>query len=126
MATGAFDFQYANTKEIRDLFSDYANMWRKLPIVSLIMNPGTYTWILILFCGFLFYQKRGRGALVLAAPFLNVAVCIASPVNGLLRYAMPLAACLPCIIFWCVFYGKSCTGQPLVRWDFDKEGDRNG
>jgi len=35
-----------------------------------------------------------------------VAICIASPVNGLLRYAFPLMACMPAVIFWGLAYAE--------------------
>ena len=52
--------------------------------------------------GWLFYRRKGKQVLFLAAPYLNVAVCLVSPVNGYLRYAIPLIACMPAIIYWCV------------------------
>ena len=68
------------------------------------MNPDSYTWLTLIAIGYLIYNKRLRGILALTAPFLNILVCIASPVNGYLRYAMPFMACAPVIIYWCVYY----------------------
>ena len=68
------------------------------------MNPGSYTWLVFIGIGYLLYKKRLRGSLALVAPFLNILVCIASPVNGYLRYAMPLMACAPVIVYWCMYY----------------------
>ena len=43
---------------------------------------------------------------------MNVAVCIASPVNGLYRYVYPMAACIFFMIYWCLEYGeKEFTGE---------------
>ena len=65
--------------------------------------------------GYLIYRKRWKGLLVMAAPVLNVAICIASPVNGLLRYTFPLMACIPVVIFWGISYGeKSIDDEKIV------------
>ena len=84
----------------------YADLWSQIPGLAQICNAGTYTWIVILLLGYLIYRKRWKGILVLAAPALNVAICIASPVNGLLRYAFPLMACMPAVIFWGLAYAE--------------------
>lgn len=75
------------------------------------LQCGTYTWIVILLLGYLIYRKRWKGILVLAAPALNVAICIASPVNGLLRYAFPLMACMPAVIFWGLAYAEKAIDE---------------
>lgn len=45
-----------------------------------------------------------------AVPFvpvlINILVCIASPVNGLLRYAMPVIASAPLLLAFTVFEKK--------------------
>lgn len=101
-----FDYHYVMSKELRKEMIRYVYFWDKIPGVSQICNSGTYTWLLIILAGYLIYRKRWKGVLAMAAPFLNVAVCIASPVNGLFRYVFPLAACMPFIIYWCLEYGE--------------------
>ena len=104
VATGDFDIHYVVPENVRKIIYAYSDFWREVPGAGQIVNPGTYTWILLICIGYLCYKKNFKGILVTAAPFLNVMVCIASPVNGLLRYAMPLMACTPMIIYWCLSY----------------------
>ena len=102
-----FDVDYViRSEKPRNLVKEWATLWLKLPGASQLMSPGMYTWLLLIAAGYLFYQKRGKGIFALVAPALNVAVCIASPINGLVRYAYPLLACLPAVICWCFVYGK--------------------
>jgi len=99
VATGDFDFHYFFSDRARNIVSRYAELWKHAPLLCLFMTPATYTWILLLCAGFLFYRKRGRkSSLLLLGALLNVAVCMASPVNGLPRYTTPLMACTPVII----------------------------
>jgi len=99
VATGDFDFHYVFSDSIRNKVSEYADAWKYIPLLCLTITPASYTWVLLLYIGFFFYVRRGRrSSLLLVGAALNVAVCMASPVNGLPRYATPLMACIPCII----------------------------
>ncbi len=64
------------------------------------MNPGTYTWFLLIMTVYLIYRKRTKGIVLYIASFMNILICIASPVNGLVRYTLPLMACTPLLIGW--------------------------
>lgn len=107
IATGEFDIHYIIPDNIRSLVVTYAELWRKIPGLAQLINPATYTWLLMIGIGYLCYQKKYKGILALVAPFLNILVCIASPVNGLLRYSFPLIGCTPVIIYWCLFYKET-------------------
>lgn len=101
-----FSYQYVMPLGLRRDMIRYIYLWNKIPGLAQIGNAGTYTWLLIILAGYLIHRKRWKGILAMAAPFLNVAVCIASPVNGLFRYVFPLAACMPVVIYWCLEYGE--------------------
>ena len=102
VATGYFDIHYIMPVKIRTTVTEYVQTWNKIPGISQIVNSGFYTWILLLLVGYLIYTKRIKGILLLIGPAINILVCIASPVNGLLRYAFPLMACTPLLIYWAV------------------------
>ena len=107
LATVDFDIHYVIPANIRQICDTYATIWRNIPGLAQLVNPGSYTWGILILGGYLIYRKRSKGLLVLAAPLLNVAVCIASPVNGYLRYAIPLIACTPVLIYWCLRYAET-------------------
>ena len=102
------DYHQIFSAETRNQLKRYADLWSQIPGLAQICNAGTYTWIVILLLGYLIYRKRWKGILVLAAPALNVAICIASPVNGLLRYAFP---CMPAVIFWGLAYAEKAIDE---------------
>ena len=84
----------------------YADLWVKIPILAQLMNPAAYTWMLLILAAYMIYMKRPKGIFMYIGPFINILVCIASPINGLLRYALPLLSCTPILIGWHYFYNK--------------------
>lgn len=112
LATGEFDIHYIIPDNIREICDSYVELWQKIPGLSLTLQEGTYTWLLLIIIGYFCYTKCFKGILALAAPFLNILVCIASPVNGYLRYAIPLIACTPIIFYWCFAFAK-CQSKKL-------------
>lgn len=106
LATGEFDIHFVFSENIRKVIDKYAEAWRTLPGLAQLVNPGTYTWVILLFVGYLIYRKQWKRAIVLIPAALNIAVCIISPVNGYLRYALPLISCMPILVYWC-FYKES-------------------
>ena len=102
----SFDYAYVFPNKVRQVMAQYAYLWRRIPGLAQICNSGAYTWMLMILAGYLIYRKRWKGLLAMAAPFLNVAVCVASPVNGMFRYVFPLVACMPVVIYWCLGYGE--------------------
>lgn len=109
--TGGFDPHYLFSYEVRNKIGEYIYAWKYIPILSLFMNTGSYTWLLFLAAGYVLYQNRYRDLAVYIAPFMNVLVCIASPVNGEIRYALPLMAVTPLLVCWCGHYFFNASGK---------------
>lgn len=101
---GNMHWHYLFSKEVRDKMESYADLWVKIPVLSQIMNPGTYTWLLLALAAYMIYRKNVKSILMYTASFMNVLICIASPVNGLMRYTLPLMACMPLLIGWSYHY----------------------
>lgn len=120
--TEKFNVHFVNSEEVRKNIMAWAQLWLKLPVVSQMLAPGMFTWILLIAAGYLIYRRRWEGILALAAPALNVAVCVASPVNGLMRYAMPLLACLPAVVSWCLVYEKPGKSDTVTEQKKTKRG----
>lgn len=103
ISTGDLDIHYVNDKTVIDSAKQYAQYWLDFPVISLLSNPGFYTWVIIVLIAVLLRRRKFAAMTALIAPLLNIAVCTASPVNGLLRYAMPLMACMPILIAFCFY-----------------------
>lgn len=112
LATGEFDIHYIVPERIRSIIDRYAQLWRQFPGLALLTNPGTYTWVLLILGGYLCFCRSYRRIMALIPAFLNIIVCILSPVNGYLRYAIPLIACTPVLLYWCLIHIPSTKEIP--------------
>lgn len=65
----------------------------KIPVVGLIMQPGLFGIITILISLYQLFRKHGSWSLMVMG-LLTVMICSASPVNGSMRYALPLVPIL--------------------------------
>lgn len=106
---GYFDVYYLNSQEIRDKVQNLFEMFRKLPIVNLVTNVGIYTWILITMVFALIRKRRFVEVIAYIPAIMNVAICLASPVNGYIRYALPLIVSMPILISYMLMSTKPAT-----------------
>lgn len=95
-----FEINYISSETFRQNITDYAELWRVFPGISLLSNPGAYTWIVLFLLYVLIKGKKYKELVIMNVPILHIAICILSPVNGLLRYALPLMAITPLLIVW--------------------------
>jgi hypothetical protein len=91
-------------------FGKYAQAWRDAPVVCMLTRPGFYMWILIMLAAYAISKKRYRLLALLVPAACAVFSCVISPVNGLLRYALPYMAEVPLLIA-CVM-----TNSGVKRW----------
>lgn len=90
--------EYLMDKEQRDESYAAVHLWEKTPILSFVTNPGAYTWLVIILLAALLRKGNRRSALLFTAPVILLLGCCGSPVNGLLRYALPVMAVAPLLI----------------------------
>lgn len=73
-----------------------------IPGVQLFTSAAFYNWWTILI-GIYFLMKRNKKKLFICIPFfINILVCIASPLSGNVRYALPVIFALP-VLYSCIF-----------------------
>ncbi|MBQ9991365.1 MAG: hypothetical protein IJP31_10580 [Lachnospiraceae bacterium] len=84
----------------RTLFEKAAEVFCRLPIISVISDAWFYLWITLLGL-FYFLKKQNRTALLLLIPVIfQLFVCFAGPVGGTVyRYLLPIALSLFPVIF---------------------------
>lgn len=73
---------------------------KQLPIIGLFIRVGTFTWVLILLVALSLYHKQYYLCLGCIPAVMNLLVCIASPVNGYYRYALPHMLVMPVLLGW--------------------------
>lgn len=102
--TGIYDVQYMQSASLRKKVIYYlTTFWREIPIMGLCFNTGVYTWICMI-CAMLLLGKRKFSALLALLPSaVTLLFCIASPVNGYVRYMLPIMATVPLMISWALY-----------------------
>lgn len=94
-----FNIYYTNERGIRNILQNYYSLWTKLPVLSVFLSPGFYSWILLICIAFIFREKDKKARVLVFLPSLVLLLgCIASPVNGEVRYVLPMISTLPLLI----------------------------
>lgn len=66
-----------------------------VPGIGLLYRCGFYTWCVLFAVGYLLVRKRYREAVIAIPAIVNILVCLISPVNTCIRYAMPTMCLVP-------------------------------
>lgn len=69
-----------------------------LPGIGLLYRCGFYTWCVVFAAMYLIARKRYRLLIAIVPPAVNILVCLISPVNTCIRYAMPTMCMVPVLI----------------------------
>lgn len=93
-----FHFKLFSSRAYRNLLYNFMLAWSKTPVLSLLASPALGCWSMLV-AGGAALRKRKGGALALCTIVLMAfAVCVASPVNGAVRYALPQLAVVPVML----------------------------
>lgn len=102
--TGRYDITYLLNSKIRNKVSNYIiKFFRKVPVLGLAYNTGMYTWICFICAFLLIYIKEYYSLFAILPSCCIFLFCIASPVNGYVRYAIPIMATIPLLISWVIY-----------------------
>ena len=66
-----------------------------LPGVGLLYRCGFYTWCVVFAAGYLLIRRRYRETAAVLPAVVNILVCLISPVNTCIRYALPAMCLIP-------------------------------
>lgn len=87
---------------LKNLGTWYVHAWAKAPVISLLVGPGLYSWML-LFTAMRTVRKRQWSVMPLIIPLIILTIGLAlTPVNGETRYAYPVITMAP------VFFLLNC------------------
>ena len=75
-----------------------------LPGIGLLYRCGFYTWCVVFAVGYLLIRKRYRETAAALPAVVNILVCLISPVNTCIRYAMPVMCLIP--LLFAVIYNE--------------------
>lgn len=94
-----YQFSYnEHTLMLRELLDKWAELWGRLPVVSMTNCIALFSWTVVLSIFWLLRKHSKIWTLPGLAVLLLIFTCIASPVNDCFRYFMPAAASLPALI----------------------------
>lgn len=69
-----------------------------IPVIGILYGTGIYTWILLVLAGGMVVERKYDKFVILIPLLLSLLICIVSPVNGCMRYMLPIMSTLPLII----------------------------
>ena len=81
------------------------------PLISLLYNAGFHGYLLLGYVVYLLGSKKGKRILLIVPTLLVFAVCILSPVNGELRYMLPVMIMLPLNLTWCAYQERESVAE---------------
>lgn len=98
---GDFNFTFIErTEGLRSILRKLPGILSSMPVIGCLYLPAFYTWS-IAFLGFIIIEKRIKWQLVSLVPdIIIILICIASPVNGDLRYMLPIIFSMPLLFAW--------------------------
>lgn len=76
-------------------------LFRSIPIISVLSNVGIYSWNLIYVIFVLIKKRKYRYLFVTIPVVASLAVCVLSPVNAYIRYALPVIFISPLLLAPC-------------------------
>lgn len=101
---GTYDVMYKFPFKTRG-WTDYymTQLWRSIPVIGMCYNAGIYTWIVLICLMLLMFFAKYEAILGLIPSISIILFCLASPVNGYIRYMLPAIAVTPLIVAWTLY-----------------------
>lgn len=137
---GAYQPHYVQPEGLRTAVANAVYATYDMPVLAWLWSPATYVWGLLGSCAYLLHARfvlgRSRdggasasrkkelfAAAILAVPLLMLLLTtVAGPLNGHLRYVLPLVAALP-IVLSSLVVGGSRAG--LLKGESSGNGERS-
>ena len=69
-----------------------------MPGIGILCRCGFYSWCVLFAAMYMISKRRYRLLTAVVPPFVNILVCLISPVNTCIRYAMPTMCMVPVLI----------------------------
>lgn len=85
---------------LRQLFNTAYSVFWTVPFIFILYSCPFYTWLILLVCTYYLSRGRLRPLIALAPLVINILVCMASPVNGMFRYFLPVVAAMPLVFIF--------------------------
>ena len=90
----------------RDGLQKMAEFIKGIPGIGVLYGTGIYTWVLLFLMGGVLVSKQYEKFTFLIPLLITLLICIVSPVNGCMRYMLPIMSSLPIIIGIILYTGE--------------------
>ncbi len=91
----SFKVHYLLPSRIRDAATHTLDKQLETPGISLIWSPATYIWILLILITYAAHRRNPQGLILMLPAVMLLITVLAGPLNGQIRYILPIAAALP-------------------------------
>ena len=109
--------QYNISIEVNKYLTLINNNINKVPFILLLYNVGIYSWVLFISCFYLIYNKMYKYLIVYTPLIATFLVNLASPLNGSIRYSLPIIYAMPIVLM--INYAV------LKEKDYDRSNNSN-
>lgn len=99
----------APAEEFTEVYEAYTLLFRRVPILSLLMNAAFWCWMLLLVTAYAIRRRWVQSVPLLLMLWLVMLVFLVGPINATIysRYVYPIAYMLPIVIVILPAFGKS-------------------
>lgn len=96
--TTDLDLPFFFDEDFRLAIKEFFDNFIYLPVVGLLQMAGFYNWFLFAAVGYVCHRRKYSALVVLLPLLLTFFVCLASPLNGSIRYELPIIYSFPLIV----------------------------
>lgn len=90
-----YDVSYLMPASVVDAASAAVQGTLENPVLAFLYSPAPYVWLFVLLVAYLVHARRWEGLVVCLPAAMLLLTVLAGPLNGHLRYLMPLVGLLP-------------------------------
>lgn len=95
----ALDPEYPQiTEPLRNGYLQCIRTLYTTPIINVAFSPATYVWCALVVTLIMLNKRRYAELWVLVPAALVLGMCLLAPINGSIRYALPLLYCAPILL----------------------------
>lgn len=92
---GDIQFTHPYNSQLPELLRKLSYNISYVPIIGLPFQAGTYVWLFAIILFYSFSRNKKQVIIISIPSLITILISALSPVNGCIRYLLPVIACLP-------------------------------
>ncbi len=110
--THSIDWSRTTSAVVLQNAESVIDILRAIPLIGLLTQAGFYTWLLLIMMAYLIATRRPRCLIALLPAIVFVLTCMLGPVNGDIRYMLPVIAAMPALVTYVFIYRANRANRP--------------